>query len=410
MKITKLNKNIYGDIKICGSKSESNRFLILKYLYKDVIKIKNLSNSEDTKILKHIIQNNIKNSVYNVNNAGTTIRFLTAFFSIKKNQTTILTGSERMKKRPISILVDALNNLGAKIEYTEKPGYPPIKITGNNIQGGKIIINSEISSQYISALMLIAPKLKFGLKIILHGNTTSRPYIIMTTNILKKLGISVNISKNTIEILNQQKIHSQTIHIESDWSSVSYFYSIAAISNKCFLKIQQYKYNSNQGDIDIKNIYKKFFGVKTIFKKNEIILLKQKFKKRKKIFLNLNNTPDIAQTIIITCAILKIKCTLKGLNTLKIKETDRIQALKIELNKIGVETKITDDSIKILNFFKNTKTNIMINTYNDHRMAMAFTPLSMIYPIKIENPNVINKSYPNFWNDLKKLNFIISKS
>lgn len=408
--LKKKDKNINGNIYITGSKSISNRILILQALYPKKITINNLSISDDTKILQKYIENN-NYKLINVGHAGTTMRFLTAFFALKCKNKIIITGSARMKKRPISILVDCLNTLGANISYLENEGYPPLQIKKSNIEGGIINIDAKISSQYISALMLIGSSLKNGLNINLIGNIVSYPYIYMTYKILKKIGIKILLEQNNIQI-NYTKIEEhKNFIIESDWSSASYYYSIASLSNDCNLSLNYYNKISLQGDNYISNIYKNYFGINTIYKNNTI----QLFKNNNHIFpkninINLNNTPDIAQTIAVTCALLKIKCYLNGLNTLKIKETDRLIALKQELIKIGVEVIITSDSLRIINFNKIlNKKPIIIDTYEDHRMAMSFSVISIYYPILIKNFNVVTKSYPNFWEDLKKLKFIINK-
>lgn len=404
--LEKIDKNIIGNIRITGSKSESNRLLILQALYPKKISIKNISNSDDTKIMQKAIISN--NNIIDIHHAGTAMRFLTAYFSTKINYKVIITGSQRMKERPIKILVEALKSLGANINYLEKEGYPPIKIIGKNIIGGEIKMNAQISSQYISALMLIAPCLEKGLNIYLTGNITSYPYILMTYNILKKIGIKVLWNNNKISIFYSYPKNKNNFYIESDWTSASYYYSLAAVSNKYNITLSKYKKNSLQGDKLISEIYKIYFGVETVFN-NEEIILKKKLNHilPQNININLNKNPDIAQTISVTCSILKIKCYLYGLETLKIKETDRLSALQKELYKIGVNVIIDDKSIEIKNFHSKINNNICIKTYNDHRMAMSFSPVSLFFPIKIENPNVVTKSYPNFWLDLENLNFSI---
>lgn len=406
--ITKYDKNIQGNIYITGSKSESNRLLILQALYPDKITINNLSSSDDTKIIEQALLNHDHN--INIHHAGTAMRFLTAYFANCSYYNGIITGSQRMKERPIKILVDALKYLGAKITYLEKEGYPPIKIIGTKLIGGEIKMNAEISSQYISALMLIAPSLEKGLHIYLINNITSYPYINMTYNILKKIGIKILWEKNKISIFYSSPNIKNILNVESDWTSASYYYSLAAVSKNCNLTLSKYKKNSIQGDNEISKIYNLYFGVNTIFNNNNnnIILEKKSiYEKPKNIHLNLINNPDIAQTIAITCALLKINFFLYGLATLRIKETDRLYALKHELSKIGVSVIIDDQSIKSKNFDNNINNNIYINTYQDHRMAMSFSALALFFPITIENPDVVKKSYPNFWLDLKKLNFCI---
>ncbi|WP_185874040.1 3-phosphoshikimate 1-carboxyvinyltransferase [Blattabacterium cuenoti] len=409
IKISKKNNFLSGSINITGSKSISNRLLILKKIYTDDIHIKNISNCEDTKILKKNL--NSTSNILNIHHAGTAMRFLTSYLSIQQGKEVILTGSNRMKERPIFVLVDALNKLGAKIIYLEKIGYPPIKIIGKNILGGEIDINAQISSQYISSLMLIASTFQMGLKINLKEDITSLPYIKMTFHLLTLAGIKVTWNDDMIiHIYPGKKKGKKIFTIESDWSSASYYYSMASISKKINITLSSYNKESLQGDKKVSDIYKKYFGIYTIFDKKKIILRKiLNFIPKKFIHLNLNKNPDLAQTIVVTCAALKLKCYLKGLETLKIKETDRLKALKNELFKLGVKISITNSCLRITNFFKKKSNSfIRIKTYQDHRMAMAFSTFGLSQSIQIEDPNVVEKSYPLFWNDLKYLGFEIN--
>ena len=398
--------NIFNNsFNISGSKSESNRLLILKYLLKN-IEIKNLSDSDDTISLQNAL--NSPSESVDIHHAGTAMRFLTAYFSIQVNKNYKIFGSRRMHERPIKILVDALNDLGADIKYLSKKGFPPLKISGKELNKDQVCLDANISSQYITALILIAPAMKNGLVVNLVGNITSRPYIEMSLSILKRIGVQTSFLNNTIKIKpfkNKKKI-VQTV--ESDWSSLSYFYSIVALSKEANLKISSFLSNSLQGDRMLVSIYKKL-GVQTIFD-NGIVKLKkdQKMNLPKKIVLTLNDTPDLAQTIAVTCFGLGLPCDLFGLHTLKIKETDRLLALKTELEKLGANVEITNESLH-LKKRKKFNSNIEVNTYDDHRMAMAFAPLAIIKPIIINDPKVISKSFPSFWNILSELNFIISE-
>ena len=400
------NSKINHSFNISGSKSESNRLLILKYIFKN-IKIENLSNSDDTIVLKNYLESN--SNLIDVHHAGTAMRFLTAYLAIQNNNSFQITGSERMQNRPIKILVDALNILGADINYLDKIGYPPLKINGKMLLGGEISLSSEVSSQYISALMLIAPSLKNGLVISLEGSVTSRPYIEMTSSILNRVGIKSSFKKNKISIQSVKLLEKSIQKVESDWSSLSYFYSIVALSKYSELNIGSYNINSIQGDKKLVEIYKNF-GVQTSFS-NDIITIKKIESKdlNKSLKLDLSDTPDIAQTIAVTCFGLGLSCDLNGLHTLKIKETDRLEALKVELTKMGAIVSITKDSFH-LKKSSEIKSNITIETYNDHRMAMAFTPLAICKPIIINNPDVVSKSFPDFWDHLKGMNFLISKN
>jgi 3-phosphoshikimate 1-carboxyvinyltransferase len=399
------NKKINNSFDISGSKSESNRLLILKYLLGN-IEIKNLSDSDDTNVLQKGLLS--KSGIVDVGHAGTAMRFLTAYLSIQENKCYEIYGSERMHKRPIKILVDSLNDLGADINYLGKKGYPPLKINGKKLNKSKLSLDASISSQYITALILIAPSLKKGLVINLEGNITSRPYIEMSLLILRRIGVKASFVNNRIDIKPFIIKENIVQIVESDWSSLSYFYSIATLSNESNLNIGSYFSNSIQGDKKLIEIYERL-GVQTLFDNNTINLNKDKdFKLPEKLILKLNDTPDLAQTISVTCFGLGIACDLYGLKTLKIKETDRLKALKNELEKLGAKVKITNQSFHLK---KRTKFNsdVIIDTYEDHRMAMAFTPLALLKPIIINNPKVISKSFPSFWTTLSKLCFEISE-
>lgn len=398
--LKKINQNPKGEIFIGGSKSESNRLLILNALFQDSIEIKNLSDSEDTQLLQNALKNSCNE--IDIHHAGTAMRFLTAYLSTQENREVILTGSERMKQRPIGILVDALTTLGAEITYLEKDGFPPLKIIGKKIEKDFVELDANVSSQYITALMLIAPKLENGLTIQLNGKITSLPYLLMTVELLERIGIQIERNGNTFKIHPKSEIETKEITVESDWSSASYFYSLAALSENPEIKINSYFQNSLQGDSALIEIYKNHFGIESQFSGNQIILRKILNFKPQTLNLNLNNTPDIAQTIAVTCAGLKLKCKLTGLETLSIKETDRLSALKNELKKVGANVEITKDSLKIIDF-EEIKQTPVIETYNDHRMAMSFTPLNVLMDLEIKNPEVTVKSYPDFWVDLEKL-------
>ena len=401
LKLDHKSKNCFGSITITGSKSESNRLLILKALYPD-LEISNLSNSDDTQLTLKALKNN--ESIVDIHHAGTAMRFLTAFFSVKPNSKVVLTGSSRMQDRPIELLVEALRSLGAEIEYVNKKGFPPLKITGKKIDVSQVALPADISSQYISALMLIAPSLKNGLEIDLIGETTSIPYIKMTQTLLDNLGFKTFFNNNKIKISPADKITLNQWTVESDWSSASYFYSVVAIANKSEITLESYYSESLQGDSDLVQIYKKI-GVTTVFNNGSITLSKTpNFALPEALDLDLRNTPDLAQTIAVSCFGLGVDCNLTGLHTLKIKETDRLEALKAELEKLGAIISITNDSLE-LRFSGVINQNISIDTYNDHRMAMAFAPLGIKVPIVINNSEVVSKSYPGFWEDFKSIDF-----
>lgn len=398
--LQKSTKSARGKLTICGSKSESNRALILNQLFDQTIQIENLSDAQDTALLQKAFSST--DTIIDVHHAGTAMRFLTAYFSIQKDREVVLTGSERMKERPIGILVDALRQLGAEINYLEKENFPPLQIRGQSITQNQIQLQANISSQYITALMLIGAKLVNGLKIQLIGKVTSFPYIAMTVAMMRKLGIDVEFKQNIISVKYHKSLNPQIFKVESDWSSVSYFYAIAALSDEPKLELSSFFENSLQGDSKLVEIYRIYFGVRTEFIDNQIILTKDKKFIPKPFVLDLNQTPDIAQTIAVTCAGLKVKCKLTGLETLKIKETDRLIALQKELSKVGAITEITNASLEIISF-TSPESMPCIETYNDHRMAMAFAVLYQKMDLEILDPLVVVKSYPRFWDDLKMI-------
>lgn len=388
-------------IKITGSKSETNRLLLLKALYPNLT-LENTSNSDDSEVMAKALR---ASNLVDVHHAGTAMRFLTAFFAIQENSEVVLTGSSRMKERPIKILVEALQQLGAEITYEENDGFPPIRIKGKKLIQRKVSLPANVSSQYISALLLIAPKLENGIELTLEGEITSFPYIKMTLALLNEIGVKTAFVGNKISVENLSLIpYPLSLVVESDWSSASYFYSITALSKiGTEITLSSYKQNSLQGDSALVEIYKDF-GVETVFENNTIVLRKADNCQLSIINCQLNSSPDIAQTIAVTCFGLGIGCHLTGLHTLKIKETDRLEALKIELNKLGATISVTDDSLTLEPSLKINE-NISIKTYQDHRMAMAFAPLALKVPIVIEDAEVVSKSYPSFWEDLKSIGF-----
>ena len=404
--ISKKSKSVVGALNISGSKSESNRLLALR-AFTSYFEIKNISDSDDTRVMISAI--NSSQEKIDIGHAGTAMRFLTSYFSSINNSSVILTGSKRMRQRPISILVDALRELEVNITYLENEGYPPIRINGRVINKKQVNLPANVSSQYISSLMMLGVSLQNGLVINLSTEITSLPYIEMTKKIIERIGGNVKLQSNQILInsLSNKKIPTQLV--ESDWSSASYFYSIVALSDLSDLTLNTYYQNSIQGDTKLVEIYKNF-GVKTTFTGNRIHLSKSNLIIEKKISLDLSNNPDLAQTIVVTCLGLGIDCDLYGLHTLKIKETDRLKALKSEIEKFGVDKiEITENSLHLENKSP-LKSNISIETYDDHRMAMSFVPLSLLNPIKINDPLVVTKSYANFWDHLEKLGFEISKN
>ncbi|WP_339633226.1 3-phosphoshikimate 1-carboxyvinyltransferase [Bizionia echini] len=399
-------KTQQSPINITGSKSESNRLLLLQALYPE-IQIHNLSNSDDTVFMAEALSS--ESNAIDVHHAGTAMRFLTAYLAVQENRTITITGSERMKERPIQILVDALNQLGANISYLESPGFPPLQIKGQKLTNNQVTIKAGVSSQYISALLLIGSKLENGLYVTLDGEITSIPYIKMTLQLLNQIGVETSFEKNVIQIKPLKELKETELTVESDWSSASYFYSLIALSdNQTEISLTSYKMDSLQGDSVLAEIYKQF-GVSTAFQGNSISLKKiTKVNASVNIKLDLVNAPDIAQTIAVTCFGLGIACHLTGLHTLKIKETDRLVALKRELEKLGATVIISKDSLQ-LKATSMIKKDIAIDTYKDHRMAMAFAPLALKTNLIINEAEVVSKSYPSFWSDLKATGIRLSE-
>jgi 3-phosphoshikimate 1-carboxyvinyltransferase len=413
------NKWIRGTLQLTGSKSECNRALIIGALSNGKVKVNNISDAADTVTLLEVLsskseaENTQSNDseiktqnlrLVNIGPAGTAMRFLTAYFSFQ-DEDVILTGSERMKQRPIGVLVNALRDLGANIDYIENEGFPPLRIKGSQgqQQKDKISIKGDISSQYITALLLIAARLPLGLTLQIEGELTSRPYVEMTLAMLDQAGISHQWEGNSIHVPHQD-FRETTLHVEPDWSAASYWYAIAALADEAELFLPGLTSYSLQGDSVITEIMANF-GITSQFKNGGVYLKKESKALSRKIF-DLKSCPDLAQTVIVVCAALGHDATFTGLETLKIKETDRILALQTELAKIGVKLTEKGKVYKLDCSEKGIPGRIAIDTYDDHRMAMAFAPLAMIIPeLEIEDSKVVEKSYPAFWEDLKKAGF-----
>lgn len=405
IKISTKCKQLNCTIPLTGSKSESNRALIMQALSEGAVQVKNISEAADTVTLNNILEAG-KQSIVDIGPAGTAMRFLTAFFTIQDGEV-ILTGSERMKQRPIGILVDALRSLGADISYTENEGYPPLRIKGLfKPESDQVKIKGNISSQYISALLLIAPRLEKGLKLIIEGELTSRPYVEMTLAMMEQAGIRHQWTDNVISIAHQPFKRSE-ISIEPDWSAASYWYSIAALAEEAEIFLRGLTKYSLQGDSKITEIMANF-GITSEFRDGGVYLKKEPKKLERKIF-DFKECPDLAQTVIVCCAALKHDATFTGLETLKIKETDRVNALQVELAKIGVKLIEKNQTYKLDCSGLDLNKNITVATYDDHRMAMAFAPLALVMPgLEIEDHLVVEKSYPDFWKHLEIAGFDIS--
>lgn len=390
-------------VEVPTSKSIANRLLIIQALA-GAGEIIGLSEAKDTQILKNALDGLARN--LNVGHAGTTFRFLTAFLAIQKGEF-VLTGSERMLERPIGILVEALRELGAKIKYEAKAGYPPLKIIGGDLHGGEISVNAHISSQFITSLMLIGPYLKSGLVINLIGEMVSLPYVTMTYNLMQYFGIEVRMVSNQI-IVGEGKYSSETIQVEKDWSSIAFWYEWVAIGKISKLLISDVREESIQGDISVMAIFEKL-GVMSHFDPMGLHLSYSKaLVSRKKVIFDLMQSPDLAQPVIVTLVALIIPAKITGLSTLKNKETNRGEALKLELAKFGVVLRVEEDYIEYLGDSELKVPQKNIDTYNDHRMAMAFAPLVLrVNKLEIDNPEVVDKSYPEYWKEVRKLGMMI---
>lgn len=390
--------SLAAQISLPASKSISNRALILDALSYSPYDIENLADCDDTNVLVSALDSN--STTFDIGAAGTTMRFLTAFLS-KTVGEWVITGSERMKQRPIKLLVDALNGLGARIEYLENVGYPPLKIVGSALVGGEIHLKGNVSSQYISALMMIAPCMLNGLKIVLEGKIISRPYINMTMQMMDEYGIDVDFLGNVIQI-EPQEYQPIPYKVESDWSAASYWYEILSLVGKGGVFLKGLGENSYQGDSKVADLFEQL-GVKTSYMEDGV-LLSPNGDLTTRMEYDFTDEPDLTQTFAVTCCLKGIPFKFSGLETLKIKETDRIAALINELAKLGyvvyepAESQLAWDGERC-----ESASPISIATYHDHRMAMAFAPAALVTPIVIENPQVVTKSYPGFWGDFEKL-------
>ena len=396
--------SLKASVKLPASKSICNRALILNALSYSPYEIRNLSDCDDTEVMVKALNSNDRD--FDIKAAGTAMRFLTAFLSKVVGEWTI-TGTERMKNRPIKILVDALNALGARVEYMEKEGYPPIRIFGSALQGGEISLAGGVSSQYISALLMIAPLMENGLTLHLEGVVISKPYINLTLQLMEQYGVKAEWNGQTIKV-RPQDYHPIPFTVESAWSAASYWYSMMALSKNAEIELLGLFKNSLQGDAAGAKLFAQL-GVGTTYTDRGVVL-KHNGNRTKKLNYNFVNEPDLAQTFVVTCVLLNIPFRFTGLQSLKIKETDRIEALKTELRKLGYL--LTDSNNSILEWNGERcepQAHPVITTYEDHRMAMAFAPAALVLPegIEIADPQVVSKSYPHYWRDLRTAGFII---
>lgn len=399
-------KAIHSTAFLPASKSISNRALIINALSKSGANLDNISTCDDTFVMVRALKDNAT-PIIDIMAAGTAMRFLTAYLSVSEGEHTI-TGTERMKNRPIGVLVDALRTLGANISYTEKNGFPPLHIKGTMLQGGQISIPGNVSSQYISALLMIAPLMKYGLKLSLTGNIVSRPYIDMTIKIMKSFGARIGWASESIIIVEPKAYRETPYTIENDWSAASYWYEMAALANEAEITLPSLFEDSLQGDSRIADIFKKL-GIETIYNDGNIVLRKSGTTIKEFVY-DFVEQPDLAQTVVVTCCMMNIPFRFSGLQSLKIKETDRIEALKCELRKLGYIIHDYDNSRLEWNGERCQASGEAIDTYEDHRMAMAFAPCSLtLGNIEINDPHVVSKSYPEFWDSIKSVGFNIEE-
>ena len=397
---------IHTTIQLPSSKSISNRALIINALGNGTHHPENLSDCDDTRVMIRAL-NDDKETI-DIMAAGTAMRFLTAYLSVTPG-TRIITGTERMQQRPIQVLVNALRELGADIEYVANDGFPPLRITGRELRKDTISLPGNVSSQYISALLMIAPVLTNGLTIRLTGDIISRPYINLTLQLMNDFGVRAEWTDDHRLEVEPQAYHSIPFCVESDWSAASYWYQIVALSKEAEVTLPGLFKDSYQGDSQVAGIFRSL-GVETIYK-DKAVILKKNGKSVERLDYDFINQPDLAQTFVVTCALLNIPFRFSGLQSLKIKETDRMAALITEMRKLGYILHETDGSVLSWEGERcTTEEHPAIDTYEDHRMAMAFAPTCLALPeILINNPQVVSKSYPRYWEDLRQAGFIIKE-
>jgi len=413
--VTKKNKSAKGNITLNGSKSIANRALIIRALCDEDFPIHKLSNSKDTVLMDGLLKSN--SDVRDAGAAGTTFRFMTAYLAMQQG-TQVLTGTERMKQRPIGVLVDALRKLGANIDYLENEGYPPLKIHSPDSFGhsNQVTISAGTSSQYISALLMIAPTLPNGLELILDGEIVSRPYIEMTLNLMAHFSVLHQWDGQTIKVA-QQKYQPRPFTVEADWSGASYFYAIAAFADDVDLQLNGLFEKSVQGDSVLVDMMEQF-GIKSTFNEEGVHLTKTGAELPPVFEWDFIKCPDLAQTIAVICGGLGVQGLFTGLKTLRIKETDRIAALQAELAKVQVYlsplpkrfSPKSDKEYFMIDGKAVVDTNPTFPTYEDHRQAMAIAPLAQLGQINVEEPEVVGKSYPLFWEDISKLGFEVTEN
>jgi 3-phosphoshikimate 1-carboxyvinyltransferase len=404
--IEKKTRLLKASVQLPFSKSLSNRLLIMEALSGNKFSLKNISDADDTKLLQQLLA--LDSEIINAQNAGTCFRFLTAYFSLKAKEI-ILTGSDRMKQRPIGELVDALRKLGAEINFLENEKFPPLLIKGMKLKRAELEIDASKSSQFVSALLMIAPYVEGGLKINLSGEVSSMPYIEMTLKLMEQFGIKISRSGNTIEV-PQQQYQPKEYSVEPDWSSAAFWYAMAAMSDEAEILLKGLSANSIQGDSVVTELMKEF-GVETKFTSEGALITHIKKASPKNFPFNFSQHPDLAPAFFVLCTALGVEANFSGLKNLSIKESNRTDALKTELEKCGAEIlKVSEDKYQIAPSIIESS-NQQFNNYQDHRLAMAFAMLSIpLGKVEIKNPAVVSKSYPHFWNDLHAAGFEVEFS
>ena len=394
-----------SEIKLSGSKSISNRVLIMKELGKGDAKFTNLSTSDDTQRLQRALKmvticaGSRIALVIDSGNAGTVMRFLTGFLSVRDGRW-LVTGTDRMKERPIKELVEVLTGLGAEISYTEQFGYPPLRISGGSLTGKSVVMDANISSQFISALMMIAPELAGGLTIVFKEKPVSFPYIRMTARLMQRFGVQLDLSEDKV-VIPEGRYVMEGLTVEPDWSSASYWYEMVALQKEAEVRLPHLQKDSLQGDSVVAEIYANL-GVKTVYENGGVRLIR-KGEPKQTLAIDFENCPDLVPAVMTTCAALGVELSLTGIHHLQYKESDRIEALRIELSKIGASFKETKDGVTLIPGNGQKMEDLAFDTYHDHRMAMCFAPLVFKYDkVSINDPLVTKKSYPDFWTDLQQ--------
>lgn len=412
--IVKAPNRIKAEINLPASKSISNRVLVIHSLSGGNSTLHNLSDCDDTQVMINALRD--MPEVIDIKAAGTAMRFMSAYLSVTEGEH-VITGTERMKHRPIGVLVDALRRLGADIEYVGEQGYPPLRIRGKQLEGGTLEVPGNISSQYISALLMIGPALRNGLELRLTGDIISRPYIDLTLHVMHEFGCKIEWSSVDTISVKPQRYDDREYVVENDWSASSYWYEMLALSKdkENGVILPGLRDASRQGDSVVRYLYS-LLGVKTAFKNGDHgqdtkVALTRHFSALTRMDYDFINQPDLAQTFVVTCCALGIPFHFTGLASLKIKETDRIKALKTEMRKLGyVLRDVNDCELEWDGARCEAEDNPSIDTYEDHRMAMSFAPLAITLGcIRINNPEVVSKSYPNYWDDLRKAGFEITE-